>query len=191
MRFAGGVVDRGDAISGGGRHHEIFRTRHRRHVEMDSGAGQSVGAGDVVAVFELDASAHQAEADDVLFNPPHADVVAAGLRHPSLAPARQQRPHQEKRGPHPVGHGCQDLALGQPLGIDLELLRVQPANPHAHSLEEPDHGGDVLDAWHVLDPALFLRQQAGSQDRKDGILGTADGHTPDQPGSPLDQELRH
>src|SRR5205823_11784609 len=31
VRFAGGVVDRGDAISGGGHHHEIFRSRHRRH----------------------------------------------------------------------------------------------------------------------------------------------------------------
>src|SRR3989441_6098491 len=68
VRLAGGVVDRGEAVGGGGRHHEVLRPRHGRHVEMDGGAGQPVSAGNVLAVFELDARAHQAEADDVLLN---------------------------------------------------------------------------------------------------------------------------
>ena len=127
----------------------------------------------------------------MLLDAAHTDVVAAGFGHPGLTAAGQQRPHQQERGAHPVGHGREHLALGQPLGIDLDLLRVEPAGVNPHGTEQTLHGKDVLDPRHVLDPALFLRQQAGSQDWKHGVFGTADGHTPDQPGSPLDQELRH
>ena len=110
--LAGGVVDRCDAVRGGGRHHQVLRAGHRRHVEMDGGAGQPVGACDVLTVLQLDAGSHQAEPDDVLFHPPHADVVASGLCNPRLAAPRQQRPHQEERSPHPVGHGGEHLAHG-------------------------------------------------------------------------------
>src|SRR5438876_2129143 len=92
--LAGGVVDRCDAVCGGGRHYQVLRAGHGRHVQVDGGAGQPVGASDVLAVFELDACSHQAEADDVLFHAPHPDVVAAGFGHPGLTAVGQQRPHQ-------------------------------------------------------------------------------------------------
>ena len=73
----------------------------------------------------------------------------------------------------------------------MELLAVDPFDPDAHALEEPHHDGDVLDPGDVLEAALFVGQQGSGQDREDGILRTADRDPPNQPVSPLYEELRH
>ena len=191
MRLAGRVVDGGDAVGCGGGHHQVLRSGHGWHVEVDGGAFEAVGARDILTALELDAGAHQAQSDEMLFDAAHADVVPARLCHASLAPPGQQRTHQEEGCAHPVRHRGQHLAPGQPLGVDLQLLGIEPADLDAHSFQEAHHGGHVLDPRHVLEPAFLLGEQAGSQDGKDRVLGATDRDPPDQSSSPLDQELGH
>src|SRR5207237_9277458 len=59
VRLAGGVVDGGDAVGSGGRHHQVLRAGHGRHVQVDGRTPQPLGAGDVPTTLELDARAHQ------------------------------------------------------------------------------------------------------------------------------------
>src|SRR3989442_329814 len=96
VRLACRVVDGGDAVGRGGGHHQVLGSGHRWHVEMDGGALQAVGARDILTALELDAGAHQAQPDEVLFDAAHADVIPARLGHASLAAAGQQRTHQEE-----------------------------------------------------------------------------------------------
>src|ERR1700682_3305681 len=100
-------------------------------------------------------------------------------------------PQKRKGGAHRPCHRRQDLAAGEPLGVDLKLLRIHPANVHAHALQQANHGRDVLDPRHVLEADFLLGEEAGGEDGKDRVLGATDRDPPDQSSSPLDQELGH
>ena len=191
MRLAGRIVDGGDAVGCGGGHHQVLRSGHGWHVEVDGGAFEAVGARDILTPLELDTGAHQTQPDEMLLDAAHTDVVAARLCHAGLAAPGQQRTHQEEGGAHPVRHRGQHLAPGQPLGVDLKLLGIEPADLDAHSFQEAHHGRHVLDPRHVLEPAFLLGEQAGGKDGKDRVLGATDRDPPDQSSSPLDQELGH
>ncbi len=191
MRLAGRVMDGRDAVRGDGGHHQVLGPGHGRHVEVDGGALQAVRARHVLTALQLDAGAHQAQPDEMLLDAAHPDVVTTGLGHSGLTAPCQQRAHQEEGGTHAVGHRRQHLAAGEPLGADLKLLRIQPADLNAHTLQQADHGGDVFDPRYVLEPDLLLGEQAGREDGKDRVLGATDRDPPDQSSSPLDQELGH
>jgi hypothetical protein len=191
VRLTGRVVNGRDAVGRRGGHHQVLGPGHGRHIEMDGGPFQAVGPRHVLTALELDAGAHQAQSDKVLLHAAHPDIVPARLRHASLTAAPQQRTHQEEGGTHPVRHRRQHLAAGESLRVDLKLLRIQPADLDAHTLQQADHGRDVLDLGHVLEADFLLGEQAGREDGKDRVLGATDRDPPDQSSSPLDQELGH
>ena len=113
VRLARCVVDGGHAVGHGRGHHQVLGAGHSRHVQVDGGASQTVGSGDVFAVLQLHVGAHQAQPDDVLFHPAHADVVTARFGHPGLAPPRQHRTHEQKGRPHFAGQRGQHVTPGQ------------------------------------------------------------------------------
>ena len=182
VRLPGGVVNCSDALGRGGRHHQVLGTRDRRHIEDDGGGVQSFRASHVLSVFQVHRGAHLAQTGHVLLDPSHADVVAPRLGDPGLAPPREQWPHQQKGGPHPACHRGQHIAVRQPRGIDLQLVRIEPANIDPHGHQQLRHRVDVLNARHVFDPALFVREEASGQDGKHSIFGASN---PDGPREPL------
>ena len=53
VRLARCVVDGGHAVGHGRGHHQVLGAGHSRHVQVDGGASQTVGSGDVFAVLQL------------------------------------------------------------------------------------------------------------------------------------------
>ena len=170
--LARGVEDLGPAMRLHRRKQDVLGTRDCRQVKHDAVAAQAVGGGDDLVLRLADVRAHLAEATEVLFHAPGADVVTAGSGHARPAEPTEQRAQQDDRRAHPaaeiVGHIAADCAAG------LQHHRALAFGVPAELGQDLGHDGGVGHPRHVVKSHAVGREQGGRHLGQRGVLGTAD-----------------
>ena len=189
FRLACRVLDDGGAISQTGRHHQVFCTRHRHHVGDDTCATQARRARHDIALLDGDLRAHLGQALDVLIHRTQSDGATARQRHPRLATARQQWPQHQDGGTHGLDHVVRCQRLAQPMCTQFNAHAVMHRDLDPHATEQAQHGGDVHQMRHILQPQGIGTQQRRTHQRQRRVLGAGDTHLTLQAVSALNQQL--
>src|SRR4029077_13307222 len=118
VRLARGVEDLRAALRLHSRQKDVLRPGHRRQVEHDAAAPQTIGRGDDLVFSFFDVRAHLAQATEVLLHATRADVVAAGSRHTRPAETSEEGPEQHDGRAHPPAQLVGDVAAHGRAGVE-------------------------------------------------------------------------
>jgi len=177
-------------------HEQVLGAGHRDHVRGDARAVQPLVArlqfGDDVAMLDHDVRAHGLQALDVLIDGARAYGAAARQRHRGFAKAREQRAQREHRGAHGLDQVVRRLGRDRPCGVKAHAATCAVRfGAHAHVVEQPAHGGHVLQARHVEQVHGLGREQRRAHLGQGGVLRAGDGHFTLQTPPAADQEFVH
>ena len=166
VRLARGVADDGRAGDPRGGQQRVLRAHDGRLVHEDVRRAQATRRTQVDVAVEVEVRPERAERVEVRIEPAATDHVTARRGHHGAAEARQQRPREQERRPDALRQRAVDLhAVGtQVAGTERDLVLTGPRDAHAHVVEQPEHRLDVLDARHVADDDLVLREHARGED---------------------------
>ena len=111
----------------------------------------------------MDVGTHRLQSRDMDVDRTRADRAATRQRHVSMPEARQQRTQDQNRRAHCLHELVRREILFDRRRIDLDAHFLIDGHRNAHSPEQFDHGGDVLQVRNVRHRHGAVRQQTPGQ----------------------------
>jgi hypothetical protein len=189
LRLPGRIVQHRRPFGQTGRHHDVFRSRHRGKVKENLGSPEPFRAGLHIAFPEMHVRAHILQRFDMKVYGPGADGAASRERHTGRSHPRDKRPQHENGRPHGPDQIIGGLAMGNP-------ARVHPDGAfafdvHAETVQEFFDRADVHEIGNVVIGIAAFGEQGGTQDRQRRILCAADGYLAVKPPAAFDDHFIH
>ena len=173
-----GVADDGLAGQQAGSQHQVDGGADGSHIQVDTGAVETVGAGVQADVCRgvLHISAQQAEALQVLVDGTLGKLTAAGQSNVGRAETAQQNTHQVVAGTHLLDQ-CVLRTGGRDMGgVDLQDVQLRLLNSGAHAAQDVDEDANVGNIGDILNADLASDEQGAGENCNCGILCAADGN---------------
>ncbi len=191
LGLAGGIPQNGRARGQGRGHHAVLGASHRRNVERDLRAVESLAAGFHVPLGEMQLRSHGLEGTEMAIDRPCADGTASRKGNARTSGAREQRTKDQEAGPHRLDEIVRRLrgCLGHALRDDNARLR--PFDADAQLRQKAACGPHIPDVRHVLEAYLAVCQQRGRECRQGRVLRAADGHLATEGPAAVDPKLVH
>ena len=181
VRFAGSIIDGGNARRHDGSHDDVGRTGHRRLVQQHVGSLQLCGT-DFIDAARLNLSelgTQLLETEEVGVQSATTNLVATRLGNDSLAHTRQQRTNHQHRTAQ-LGTLSDELVALQECHIQAVGLEgigtISSGHLHANLAQQLDEVVDVADVGDVTDGYRVCRQQRGTDDLQCLVLGALRGN---------------
>ncbi len=164
LRLHRRVAQLGDALGAYRREQHLLGRADARVRQLELGAAQSVGGGQIQALGRLvDDRAELAQRLEVKVDRPVADVAAAQVRDERVAEPVQQRTAEQDRDAAGTGVHVDLIDAGAlHVGRVEDHLAVRPlAHPDPVQLKQTADDLDVADLRHVVQAARAVAQQCG------------------------------
>ena len=199
FRFAGAVLHDGLAIGKRGGHKQVFGAGDGNSVEDNFGATEAVafsriGGGLDVAVLLRDLRAQPLQTFDMQIDGAGTDGASAGQRDAGAATAGNERPQNERGGPHGLDQFIRRFGSGKRARANRGAMMgasVAEFDFGAHGGEQLARGLDVAHLRDVFENHRFVGEQGCRHARECGVLRATDSDGAEQGVATADYELIH
>ena len=187
LRLLGCVFNDCPSIGQTGSHHDIFGGADAGKVKIDFCALQPFGRPRFNKAMPLnDFGAERFESFQMQINRPGADGATARLRYPRLLESRQQRPHNQKRGPHLPDQFIRGLAAFDACAVNKQAAWLA-TRIETEVLQYLGDGRDIVQIRDFFNNRRGGCKQRGGNDRQHSILCATDLDGPRKSASPLNE----
>lgn len=127
-----------------------------------------------VAVLNLDLRTHHFQTVDMQVDRTAANGAATGQGHFRLAKVRNQGTQHQNGCAHGFHQLVGRVEMLDGAGVDFHAHFFINHQLHAHTAEQLNHGGYVVEMGQVANGYRFIGKQCGCQNRQSGVFGTGD-----------------